>query len=383
MGRRMETALDLSPKKAISHRREILKLLRSILEAHPDLEPGYEHAKKIIRVFRKPAFYEITTQCNLSCEGCYYFDYNANPIEYNQPLGNWDSFFAAEAERGVSMAYFLGAEPALRQDRLHAAVPYFTHGNIGSNGTIPIDKDVPFRIAISVWGAEETDARLRKNSQFRQAVNNVEGDARVNMLYTVTHFNIGQIKTVADICRDSGLELTFNLYSPTDSLLKKLEQKTGKNKPGSAAGTPQDTPCLTEDDLARTHDLLGCLMEDYPDTILYSQAYNDWSTKPGSLYTINPDTGIAEDCHSRILPPMRYYSSELKTADVKCCTPALNCSHCRMYSGGWSSKFEPEFSDVKSVSALKNWIEMIRILGRIFLYKKNEPQNQRIHSQES
>ncbi len=40
----------------------------------PAIRDRYENAKQVVRIFRKPAFYEITQRCNLKCEGCYYFE---------------------------------------------------------------------------------------------------------------------------------------------------------------------------------------------------------------------------------------------------------------------------------------------------------------------
>ena len=363
--------MNASVKEMIAYRRKVLHHARALLEVHPDLVDDYERAKQVVRVFRTPAFYEISTQCNMACEGCYYFDYDRHPVEHDLPLDQWISFFKAEAERGVTMAYFLGAEPALRQDRLHAAVPHFKYGNLGTNGTILIDRDIPFRIAISAWGADKTDLKVRKKSPLRQAVKMYEGDPRVNILYTIARWNIDDIRPVVDICRDAGLQLTFSLYSPTDTFLMRRNLNTTGNEPGLKKARLLEDPCFTEDDLTRICDLLGGLLEDYPETVVYSQAYNRWSTRPGPLYRINPETGIAEDCHSRIVPPMRYYTTGLKPAEIKCCTPALDCSQCRIYSGGWSSKFDPCLSDVETVEAFKDWMDMVDTVGKIFLYEKS------------
>jgi hypothetical protein len=41
-----------------------------------------------------------------------------------------------------------------------------------------------------------------------------------------------------------------------------------------------------------------------------------------------------------------------------------------MYSGGWSSKFQPTQSDVASTGAFSDWLDMMSTLGRIFLYDR-------------
>ena len=65
---------------AYTNPRMVLRRIGEILNQDPHLADRYENAKKIIRIFRKPAFYEITQRCNLKCEGCYYFEGSFKPV---------------------------------------------------------------------------------------------------------------------------------------------------------------------------------------------------------------------------------------------------------------------------------------------------------------
>ncbi len=142
----------------------------------------------------------------------------------------WEEFFAAEGERGVTMAYFVGAEPALEQERLLAASRHFPYGNIGTNGTIRLDPAIPYRIGVSVWGVdEEVDTSLRGANAFTKAIRNYSGDRRAIMLYTLTRSNLGDVRRLAEICRDNDLPLTFNMYSPTQTYARKLAAKLGND----------------------------------------------------------------------------------------------------------------------------------------------------------
>ena len=67
---------------------------------------------------------------------------------------------------------------------------------------------------------------------------------------------------------------------------------------------------------------------------------------------------------------MRYFKTDLQPGAEKCGTSDAVCSECRMYSGGWSSKFEPRDGDVRDEAALSDWLEMIAALGRIFLIER-------------
>lgn len=345
--------------------------VHQLAQTTPQISRRYKAAKSVVRAFRKPAFYEVTQRCNLFCEGCYYFEGGLDQkVNETADPRIWKDFFSQEAERGVTMAYFVGAEPALQQDRLLAAASAFPYGNIGTNGTIRIHSDVPYRIGVSLWaGDDETDRTLRGASVFRKAFKNYEGDPRAIMLFTLSPWNLDTVASVAQMCRDHGLPLTFNMYSPTMTYLEKLASGAPNDKNFFRVSSPDHTPCFSPDDLRRTRDTIDSLMDEFPETIIYSKAYNRWSTQNGSLYDIDPVTGVATHCGSRMIGSMKYYGSNLQPKTVKCGTSDVDCSTCRMYSGGWSSKFQPTLADLTSPAAFEDWLDMIHTLGRIFLYQ--------------
>ena len=351
---------------------EVFRTIRGFIKAHPELAPRYDFARAVIRAFRRPAFYEVETRCNLRCEGCYYFEGgDTHSIKGEDDIAAWSGFFDAEGERGVSMAYFVGAEPALAQDRLRAAVGKFPRGNVGSNGTIRMDPDIPFRIGVSVWGADDpSDRSLRGASVFRKALRNYAGDPRAIMLFTVSRWTIDQVPEVARMCADHDLKLTYNMYSPTETFLTRLARQSPNDAEFFRVSSNDDSPILRPDDLLRVRDTLEESLEAFPDTVVYSKAYNDYICQPGPRYDICPDTGVARDCKSRIEEPMRYFTTDLQPKKVKCCTPDSDCSSCRMYSGGWSSRFVPRQHDVASVEAFRGWLDMMETLDEIFLYPR-------------
>jgi hypothetical protein len=355
----------------MTDRRDRLARLHALLGEAPGLAPAYEEAKRIVRAFRKPAFYEVATRCNLFCEGCYYFSDNFAPVREVGDVETWEGFFAAEAARGVTMAYFVGAEPALEQERLIAASRHFPYGNIGTNGTIRIDPAIPYRIGVSVWGVDEaTDAALRGASAVGKALRNYAGDPRAIILHTLTRTNLGNARRLAQLCRDNGLPLTFNMYSPTRTYLDKLRRGEGNDRAYFRISSRRSNLCWDEPGLAEVRSLMPRLMDEFPDTIVYSRAYNEWVTRAGPLYDIDPETGVARDCHSRMVGQMRYFKTDLKPGDEKCGTSDTVCSECRMYSGGWSSKFEPGDEDLRDLAGFTRWLEMVATLGRIFLIER-------------
>lgn len=355
----------------MTSRRHRLGRLAQLLVEAPGLTGRYEEAKRVVRAFRRPAFYEVATRCNLFCEGCYYFSDDFRAVDEMRDPAVWERFFEAEGARGVTMAYFVGAEPALEQDRLFAASKHFPYGNIGTNGTVKIDPSIPYRIGVSVWGVEgDTDARLRGGRSFHKAIRNYAGDPRAIMLYTLTRSNIGDARRLAEICRDNALPLTFNMYSPTQTYMRKLREGQSNDRAFFRISSDDSNLCWDEGSLAEVRTLMPRLIDEFPETVIYSRTYNDWATRPGPLYDIDPETGIARDCHSRMVEPMRYFKADLQRGEEKCGTSDAVCSECRMYSGGWSSKFEPRDEDVRDVAAFSDWLDMVAVLGRIFLIER-------------
>jgi hypothetical protein len=346
--------------------------IQQYLRADPGLKPRYLNARRITRHFRLPAFYEMTPRCNLWCEGCYYFEggHDANRREEHD-LDAWEAFFRAEGERGVSMAYFVGAEPALVQERLAIAAKHLKIGQIGSNGTIRIDPEIPYRIGVSVWaGDEQTDRELRGGSVFRKAVRNYAGDRRAILLYTITPRNIPGIRAIAEIARDNDLRLTFNMYSPSSGYIDKLQSSAPRDGRFFRVSSPESNLVFDSESLTAVRRAVESAMTDFPQTVVYASAYNRWMTEPGPRYDIDRATGVARDCGSRIVGNFTYFTTDLQPARVKCCTSSVDCRQCRMYSGGWSTRFEPKADDVSSRESFVEWLDMLETLGRIFFYQK-------------
>jgi hypothetical protein len=354
--------------------RPALRRAADLVRQHPTFSGRYEEARRVIRVFRRPAFYEISQRCNLKCEGCYYFENQSRqPVHEERSLAAWEEFFAAESERGVSMAYFLGAEAALEPERLMAASGYFPHGNIGCNGTIRVDPAIPYRVAVSVWGGDDaSDRKLRGASVFRKVFQNYRGDPRALIHYTLSRWNLGGVRTMAEMCRDNGVKLTFNIWSPTRTFLEKLRAHSANDDGFFRVSQPDDTPLLSGAGLEDARRTVSSAMDEFPDTIVYSRAYNDWSTRPEPLHEVDPATGIAMHCGSRVIGPMRYYGPDLKPMHIKCCTPDIDCTDCRIVSGGWSGKLQLTERDVGSASTFSDWLEMVITLGRIFVHNRRE-----------
>ena len=56
---------------------------------------------------------------------------------------------------------FSGGEPSLNTTALEIAAKHWQHGIIYTNGIKKVPVHVPFRIALSIWGAKDSNQRLR------------------------------------------------------------------------------------------------------------------------------------------------------------------------------------------------------------------------------
>ena len=86
------------------------------------------------------------------------------------------------------------------------------------------------------------------------------------------------------------------------------------------------------------------MIEDFPETVVYSRPFNDWISRPRGLYTLDPhtDTGWALDCETRNVPYHRHYATfrhRLRRflgsrADFACCLDGVD-TWCRLFLLGW------------------------------------------------
>lgn len=339
------------------------------LASNRDLAERFEGVRKHIRIMARASYFEITSRCNLRCEGCFYFDGGYHLNREEDDIEKWRARFADEYARGTRFVYLVGAEPALEQDRLFAANEYFRSGLVGTNGTVRIDPAITFKLHLSVWGDPETDTLLRGAPAFEKALRNYRGEDRVLVLFTLSPQNLHQANDVVRRCHEHGLKLTFNMFSPTQAYLDRLN---GCATPGSdpffTVSTPENNLLWSDDTLAAKHRIVDELLDRYPETLVYSRSYNNWVTRPGPLFDIEPD-GTARYCASRTGDSLTIFNTNLEVAPVKCCTSEISCSHCRMYSGGLASRLRPSVADLASREVFAEYLDICSHLMGTYVYE--------------
>lgn len=316
----------------------------------------------------RTAGFDVSSTCNLRCEGCYYFSGDRSATEHRQAndLQLWQDFFATKAAEGVNYAYLAGAEPSLEPDRIRAAAAAIPWGMVVTNGTRRIPDEVRYRIHISLWGSEATSGLTRGADVNRKAFANYRDDPRAIFVYTINRQNLDEIEPMVAACAANGNRITFSHFSPTQEYRQKLARNAANDQDFFRFSSDQSHLLLDADVFAKAREIIVRLMRLYPDTILYSMAYDDWISEPGSRYELD-ENGIATDCAFRADPWFRYYQINRNPSPQKCGLPNMDCSECRTYAPGVASHAKATRGNSARLAVNDQWARSFLIWKDMFL----------------
>lgn len=173
--------------------------------------------KLVLSNFKKKDFpgivnYDITSNCNLNCEHCYWRK-TYNPKKEISDK-EWIKIFKDHVKKGTTMAYITGGEPTLRINLIRAAYKIFPKIAIASNGIIKIPEDIQCRINISLDGPERIHNKIRGAKVFRKIMENMKNDRRVIISSTLSTTNYKYIEEMVNITRDLNVEgIFFSFYT--------------------------------------------------------------------------------------------------------------------------------------------------------------------------
>lgn len=353
--------------------RSLYKAVMEIVRDDPVLAPAFAKFRVDARNLTRPLDMDLTSKCNLFCEGCYYFEGDNQSMVDEEDNKVWEDFFQHQNKLGIQYCYLGGAEPALYPERIKLAAKNIPRGVIAANGTVKIDKSIPYRIAVSVWGDEELTSRLRGGNTFWKAIRNYGNDERALFAYTLTRENLDQVRGVAEIMRDAGAKLTFNMYSPTTSYLDKIQSGAAHDDQFFRVSTKEDNLCFQPDDLIKCREIIAQIIDDFPETVVYPHAYNREVTENSSLYTLEPDTGFASNCAGRHNGTHTTYLSTLKQSSAKCCMPNIDCADCRALASYLPSRLMPRPKDIVDRESVKDWLEIGHYWAWFYLREEWKP----------
>ncbi|MHA1377842.1 MAG: radical SAM protein [Candidatus Helarchaeota archaeon] len=175
--------------------------------------------------------YDITYNCNLRCEHCYFHRAVEEKRLQGKSLNDltdeqWIKIFKYHRSMGVNSAALTGGEPTLRMNLLFEAKKIFDHVQITTNGIIKMPKFPRKQPVIwtSLDGRPETHNAIRGAEIFDRVIENIQDDKRIYIIFTVSSSNYNEISEIAKIAHDTNTAgLFYNFYTgyPKDPLLLK------------------------------------------------------------------------------------------------------------------------------------------------------------------
>jgi len=312
----------------------------------PEIEARYKKVKGFFYI--RESAYDVTSACQLRCEGCYYFQGDKYQVKDDRDNQHWKHFMEAEAKRGINYVNLAGAEPALVPQILRACYETIPLGTVFTNGLKQIDPGIRYRIHISVWGDSEGDPQYRRFASGKPGPNclpiqlkNYRNDERVIFVYTFNSENVNQVDEVIKAVKDEGHKITFNVFSAPVGHSSSLKLK---------------------DTLKRTREKMIEALETYGETVVYSYYNAKVHTQENSLYD---QFGCPYPRATKELEPtgigasFRSYRADFSYVPADCCIPDTDCKDCRHYAGGSAIVTSKLGSHVGSETLFRGWLDYV------------------------
>jgi hypothetical protein len=341
----------ISPSDAGSQRWKFSELLED-----PTVRARWEKVRKYF--FLRESTYDMCNRCNLSCDGCYYYEGAKQFTRENGDPEAWRELMREEKERGITYVVLAGAEPSLVPELLSVCFAEMPLGCIATNGVLRIDPAVGYRIHISVWGNDETSFRVRKaRSLLSRQIANYRGDSRAVFVYTFTKENMNEISEVMAVLASADCRVTFNVFSAPVGYEGPLRHD--------------------EASLARTSEVMHGMMDQYPRNVLFSPYNVVAHTHPRGLHELygcsyprrNDSTAIG------LGRSFRQFRTDLTwDREVACCVPDTDCEDCRHYAAGSAVVTARLYRHVTDPLTFRSWLDYVDTYLAVWVmgYEKGE-----------
>lgn len=322
----------------------------------PAIRERFEKVRKYF--FLRESTYDMTNRCNIRCEGCYYYTGEKQFAEENRDPEAWRKLLETEKERGITFVVLAGAEPSLVPELCKVCYDVIPLGAIASNGLKKIAADIDYRIHISVWGNDETSKEIRRAPDMLvRQMENYKDDPRAVFVYTFTPVNINQAEEVTRLLADNGCKITFNMFSAP----------VGYNGPLRHTG----------ETLAATREVMDRLLNEYPETVLFSRYNITAHTHQLGLHDLfscsyprmNPSTAIG------LGRSFRQYRTNLEwDREAACCVPDTDCDDCRHYAAGSAVVTARMYRHATDPQTFSAWLDYVDTYLAVWVrgYEKGE-----------
>ena len=311
------------------------------LLAEPAVRERWERVRKFF--FLRESTYDMTSRCNIRCDGCYYYAGEKQFATDNADPEAWRELMRREKARGITFVVLAGAEPALAEALLQACYAEIPLGCIATNGVKRIDDSVGYRIHVSVWGSDATSLRVRgQKDMLQKQIDNYRGDSRAVFVYTFTSENIDEAAPVVRELSGNGCRVTFNMFSAPVGYKGNLRH--------------------THETLAKTRQAMLELLARHPRQVLfspYSAVAHTHALGLHGLYScpyprMNPSTDIG------LGRSFRQYRSDLTwDRNASCCVPDTDCADCRHYAAGSAVVTSKLYRHATGPDTFKAWLDYV------------------------
>jgi hypothetical protein len=315
----------------------------------PELAQRYQKVRRYFHL--RESAYDVTSACQLRCDGCFYFQGDKYQTRDNRSPEAWRQFLTQEKERGINYVNLAGAEPALAPKVLEACYEVIPLGNIFSNGLRKIDPDLRYRIHLSVWGDGTGDPKYRKYANGKAGpyclpiqLENYKHDDRVVFVYTFNNENIDQVDEILQRVADAGHQITFSVFSTPEASSSTLRLR---------------------DTLQKTRDKMVEAIHRYGDTVLYSEYNARIHTDEKSLHQQfgcpYPRAQLAAGLPGMGLgKTFRSYRTDLThVPEADCCVPDTDCADCRHYAAGSAIVSSRLSLHVETEQQFRGWLDYV------------------------
>jgi len=324
--------------------------------ANPHIKERWQKVRRYF--FLRESTYDMSNRCNIRCQGCYYYVGDKQFAPENRDEQAWRNLLLKEKERGITFVVLAGAEPSLVADLCRACYEVIPLGAIATNGLIAIPADIDYRIHISVWGNDRTSETIRgaANMLGRQ-IANYHDDPRAVFIYTFTPDNIEEAREVTATLADCGQSISFNMFSAPVGYRGPLQH--------------------TADSLKKTRDVMGELLSDYPQSVLYSTYNIVAHTEPQGLHDLfscsyprrnqSTDIGLGRS--------FRQYRTDLQwDREAACCVPDTDCDDCRHYAAGSAVVTARMYRHAVDPETFSAWLDYVDTYLAVWVreYKKGQ-----------